>query len=630
MLVLPMQSAGDLVTLGDDAFPDQVYVSLSRPQVARDAEGRPRLRLLRWVASSDQTRETGGRLSLDVNLAPTTAQMAAAGIGPRKALPLPWLDARVRLDGPRFEPVEAQVSLSGTGVAAFAVDLSPAAAGVLAPLLKGDNVMPLQVTWNGHVQVRLPAVEVIASGDVSEIRRRIEVAGADRQSITTRSIIDANVHIEIRGSERSALEQALRDWALDELTRRFANGLPLSVHVSASDVVHWPITLATTLDDLVAAPARVSLVETLVLDASDVGVVPPIEIRVFGDFGSRLERVDVRLQPLAGDTTIERAFTDQTPQRVPLGTTDFRWAYRVKLADRASGAWSAWAELRHATSVSIPVATPVTVAFEAVAIGLDFEQRWAAVKVETELAMLDGPPLLHTVELDAIHPSQTWTQPLDGARGRLRARVTYVSRRGETVEEIIEDIAGDQIVVRDPYEGNEIPFVVIPAGTGWKDVALAMVDLRYTDGTHVVDETVELRTLDDLVEWRAAARPGGPRRVQWRVHVSFSDGRFESRPWQDTDTGVAVINVDAVARRTVQIIPLYFDAGAVRQGAVCLQGDSQREVVTITDRSPRSVTLPSGQFTWTIAWTSADGTAMPASAPQAGEDVIVLPRFARQ
>jgi len=52
--------------------------------------------------------------------------------------------------------------------------------------------------------------------------------------------------------------------------------------------------------------------------------------------------------------------------------------------------------------------------------------------------------------------------------------------------------------------------------------------------------------------------------------------------------------------------------------------------VTITDRSPRSVTLPPGQFTWTIAWTTTDGTAMPASAPQAGEDVIVLPRFARQ
>ena len=629
MLVLPLQSVGDVITLRDDAFPDQVYVALSRPQVARGADGRPRCRLLRWVAQSDTARTVGGRLSLDVNLAPDATQLSAAGLGAHKTMPLPWLEASVRLEGPQFEPIDAQVTLAGTGVAAFSVDLSPSAASILAPLLQGDNVVPLQVTWTGHVQVRLPPVEVIASGDVSEIRRRVELAGGGRQMTTTRSIIDANVHIEIRGADRPALEQALRDWVLDELTRRFAQGLPLTVHASASDVVHWPITLATTLDDFVAAPMRDTLVETLVLDAHDVGAVPPIEVRVLGDFGSRLERVDVRLQPKPGDVATERSFVDPTAQRVPLGTTDFRWAYRAKVANRPSVSWSAWTDVRGATSIVIPVPTPAMLAFEAVAVGLDFEQRWASVTVVAELELLDGPPVLHAVELDALHPSRTWTQALDGVRGKLGARVTYLSRRGETVERRIDDVEGDQIVVYDPYAGSRVSLVVIPAGTGWSDVALAIVDLRYTDGGHVVDETVELRKLDDLVEWQAPARPDGPRLVQWRVHASFNDGRFESRSWQSTDTGVAVVNIDAAPRRTVQIFPIYFDAAAVRKGVVRLRGDAQGETIAITDRAPRSVALSPGPFNWTIAWTAADGTELPESAPQEGEDVIVLPRFAR-
>ena len=629
MLVLPVQSAGELITLRDDTLPGRTYVALARPKIACTSDGRPRCRLLRWVAPSGDKRIVGARLALDVDLAPTPAQIAVAGLDANAVLPLPWLDAAVRLEGPQFDTVEAEVALAGTHVGAFSVDLSPAAASILAPLLQGDHVMPLQVTWSGHVQVRLPPVEVIASADVAEVRRRIALTSSGGDTTITRSIIDANMHVEIRGAGRPEIEQALREWVLDEFTRRLESGASLVVHASASDVVRWPIRLATTLDDFLPAGTRGSLVETLVLDAHDIGAVPPIEVQVVGDFGTRLERVDVRLQPKASEAVTDRSFVDQVPQRVALGTTEFRWAHRVKLANRAAGPWSAWSEVHHGTGIVIPVPTPASVALEAVAIGVDFERRWAAATVVAELAMLDGPPVAHTVELDASHPSRTWTLALDGARGTLSARITYVSRQGETVESRIDNVAGDQIIVSDPYAGSAVTLAVMPAGGGWKDVALAMVDLRYADGPHVVEETVELRSLDDFVEWRAPARPDGPRLVQWRLHASFDDGRFESRPWQSTDSGVAVVTIEAVARRTVQILPIYFDPNVARKAVVRLRGETQDAIVTIADRAVHSLSLGPGPFTWTIAWTAADGSELPESNPQPGADVIVVPRFVR-
>ena len=76
-------------------------------------------------------------------------------------------------------------------------------------------------------------------------------------------------------------------------------------------------------------------------------------------------------------------------------------------------------------------------------------------------------------------------------------------------------------------------------------------------------------------------------------------------------------------------MPFYFDAAAVRKGVLRLKGETQSETVTITDRTPRTLALVPGPFTWTVAWTAADGSELPESQPQNGEDVIVVPRFVR-
>ena len=126
----------------------------------------------------------------------------------------------------------------------------------------------------------------------------------------------------------------------------------------------------------------------------------------------------------------------------------------------------------------------------------------------------------------------------------------------------------------------------------------------------------------------APARPDGPRTVQWRAHVSFSDGRFESRPWQTSDAGVIAIRIDGVPRRDVQVLPIDFDPAVVTQATVRLRSAAQTETVVLKDRTPRTVVLGAGPFTWSVQWTMADGRALAEFPPAEGDDVIVLPRVA--
>ena len=96
----------------------------------------------------------------------------------------------------------------------------------------------------------------------------------------------------------------------------------------------------------------------------------------------------------------------------------------------------------------------------------------------------------HAIELDAGHVGAIWTQALEGVRGPVGAHVTFVSKQGRSMEQQIDEIANDQLIIVDPMETGRVRVVLVPAGTGWGQVALAMVDLRYVNGDVAIDETV--------------------------------------------------------------------------------------------------------------------------------------------
>lgn len=629
MLSLPIRSLGALFAIDDDAAPQRAAVALARPRLARDPDGAPRCRLVRWTAASGSDAVVGARLTLEAELQPTAEELAAAGLAEREVVAMPWLDARVRLDGPMFEPVEGQAALVPGAAAPVAIDLSPQAGALLAPLLQGGSLMPLQLTWTGHVWMRLPALEVVASADARELRRRVDIAGGNGNRAIVRGLLETQARIEVRGPADAELEPVLRAWALRRLAECFAAGDALSIRTAAADVVRWPLELSTSLDELVPAALRGALVQTVVLDTDELGRAPAIEARVLGDFAGVLERVDLRLETLDGTGGADLSFVEPGVQAARLGSTDFRWRWRRKLKEQAAGEWSAPVEQRGATSVLLPVTPVARRDIEVLAAGLDLARRWRSVRVQLR-QQAPGPGAGAALELDAAHPGVVWTPPADalaGAEG-ITAELSFLSWQGAVVTREMPLEPGP-LLVRDPMDQHRLRFVLVPEGNGWGEVALAMVDLRYVDGPYAVEEALELRRLEDCVEWEVPARPDGPRGVQWRLHVSFSDGRFVTGGWQSGEEALIAVRVDAAARREVQVLPVFFDAALTRSAELLLRsGDGSEQRLVVSDRSPRTVLLPPGPFTWTLGWTRADGTAVEAASPVLGEDVIVLPRFA--
>lgn len=623
MLTLPIRTVGELLVLEDDGAQAQRYVALRRPCIARDADGHPRLRLVRWVMADGAV--AGARLTLDLELQPRPDELALADIALSRAAPVPWLNPSLRLEGPLISAKEVQVASTSAGSATVSLDLSAAEASVLAPLLAGQNVSPLQVTWLAAVLVRAPPLQVVAFADASEVRRRTELVTPDRRVSVTRAIIDASARIEIQGSEHAELEAALRSWVLDELEAKFASGRALEIRTSASEVLTWPVQLATTLD-LEVPPGR-SLVETIVLDSSELGRAPPLELRVLGDFTGRLERVDVRLASASGGELRELAVHDDAARSIALGTSDFRHSWRVKLRERPPGAWTEWHAVHGWRSLLLPIATPVALRCEVLATTLDFRRRWQSLSVTLTHVAPDGATSTDVLELGAAQPSAGWSAALDGARGRVSAQLVYRGRQGQLVERNVDDIQGEQLVIGDPMDGNILRLTLVPTGAGWSDVAQAMVDVAYVDDAYVVEETIELRSLEDLVTWELPVRAEGPRIIRWRLHASFRDGRFAASDWQESQPGIVPLRLERGSTRTVQVLPVFFAVDVTRRAQLSFHAGSRVQTLVVTDRSSQTVALDSAFTTWSVQWSLADGRELPESTRMSIDDVIVLPVF---
>jgi hypothetical protein len=628
MLNLPVNTIGPLLTLADDAAPGRYAAASARPRLARQPDGKPALQLRRWIPSSGSSGAAPGfaRLTLTVQVSPLAQEVSAAGLSADAVRPMPWVDAAIELMGPRFEPVRAEVAVAAGSLGVVSTDLPPESASVLASLLTREVVSPLQVTWKGSVLVRLPAVEVVASASIDTKKIRSARAGPFSSYQERRSLIEANAHVEIRGVSDAALEAAFRDWALGELTRHLEEGRDLSVRAEAAQVVRWPIQLATTLDDLLSAGERQGLVETAILDPSELGQSPPLEVRALGDFGGRLERVDVRLNPIGGGAAKELSLTSDAAQRVGLGTAQFSWSYRAKLVSQPAGAWSEPREASGSYSLLIPVPAAPELRVEALASGIDFARRWSSIRIE--LAHQAAPPdgASTVLQLDAGHPSAAWTRSLAGPRGNVKATLTFVSREGESVQQSLDDVPGEQLVVSDPLDGDRLRVPLMPAGNGWDGLAVAMIDLRYRDGQFCREETVEMRSAGDFIEWETPARSGGPRAIDWRCHASYLDGRFVETAWQTVESGVLAVPLQAPATREVQLLPVFFDISRTVQIDVRLLAGGRVVTQPITSPAAVRVTLPPGPYRWALTWRMKDGTTAEMPEQQSDDDVIVLPR----
>ncbi|PSN12137.1 hypothetical protein C7271_23825, partial [filamentous cyanobacterium CCP5] len=584
MLTLPFQTHGDIILARDDNTPDLYYATAARPRLAYDREGRPRLKLIRWVAPDSGGTQTtvGARLSLDVDLRPSAADLRAAGFDSTTVQPFPWSAAQIQLEAPEMEPVVAEVFVAVDAPSGLSIDVPPTTASLLMALLQRETTSPLQITWIGTITTRLPAARVVATADKKEIQRRLETTQGHHHRQVLRSLTAANARIALEGVADPELETALREWAISQLTDRLEQDKPLLVEATVADVVPWPVRLPGTLDSHITPVHRQNLVQEIVLDADDVSRSMPVTIRVLGDFSNGLERVDVQIQPALDGELIELTLRDDQSSSVSLGADAFRWRYRPKLKAHSVGDWSTWREDKPGHSLVLPVATPTQLRLEVISAGLDFERRWQLVQVTIIHTLPDQAPISHVVELHTHQRSQIWTQPLKGVRGTVRAEITCLSRQGLSVNTTLESVDTHQIVITDPLAANDRLITLVPKGSGWADIHLVMVDVRYCDGDYCFEETLELPDLSSLRQWHVPVRQGGPLTVNWRYHVSFADGRFQQSLWHSTEESVILISLEGPPQRNVQILPVYFDPAQTSHLEVNLSQTEQTKTAVFT------------------------------------------------
>ena len=624
MLVLPLTTCGSLVTLSDDASPGRWSAASVRPRLVRSSDGKPLLRLDRWVlpaTSSPAVPVVGGRLNLTIEVSPLPTEIAAANLALDVVRPFDWRAASISLSGPLFGPLETQVALAAGATGVIALDLSEESAAILASLLTQGVVSPLQVTWKGSVLVRLPAIEIIATASLS--RTVIGARAGWRQ--VARSLIEGGARIDIRGASNPDLEAALRDWALNELAKCLEEGRELSVRASAAQVVEWPIQLATTLNDLLTDAERHELINVEVISAAEIGATPPIELRVLGAFGNGLERVDLQLTSAAG-VTKDAAVTSDAPVHVALGTGMFTWSYRVKWFGQSAGEWSVPKTIENSYSLLISIPNRVSLRVELLSSGIDFEHRWTEVRVHLDHQGVPADAFSTALVLDAAHSSTLWQHDLTGNRGKVLAQLNYISRQGQSVQVSGIEVSGEQLVIADPLAFAQRHVVLLPTGNGWDNIAIVMVDLRYRDGNYVSEESVELTRFDDLITWTTPARLDGPREVDWRFHASFHDGRFEENSWQTTTSDVLPILLRTAATREIQVVPIYFDNSKTPHLSLVFSSGDRKITKDITNTSAVTVTLPDGAYTWRAIWTLPGGDTRQAAEQTSNDDVIVVPR----
>jgi len=624
MFVLPLNTRGSLVTLSDDARPSQWSAASARPRLVRSSGGKPMLRLDRWVlppASSGAAPVLGGRLTLTVDVSPLPAEISAANLSLSAVQPFDWRSASISLSGPLFGPVETEVAIAAGATGVIALDLNEESAAILASLLTQNVVSPLQVIWKGSVLVRLPAIEIIAT---ASLNRTIAGAGAGWRQVA-RSLIEGNARIDIRGASNPDLEAAFRDWALNQLTKCLEEGRELSVRASAAQVVEWPIHLATTLDDLLTDAERHELVKVEVISPGEIGALPPVELRVLGAFGNGLERVDVQLTPAAG-VTKDVAVTSDAPVQVSLGTGTFTWSYRVKWSGQSASEWSAPKPIENSYSLLISIPNRASLSVELLSSGIDFEHRWTEVRVLLDHQGAPADAFSTALVLDAAHGSALWQHDLTGNRGKVLAHFSYISRQGQTVDVAQVEVSGEQLVITDPLASAQRQLSLLPAGNGWGNIAIVMVDLRYRDGNYVSEESVELTHFEDLVTWTTPARVDGPREVDWRLHASFHDGRFEENTWQTTTSDVLPILLRTPATRDIQVVPIYFDNSKTPHLTLVFRSSDREITQEITNKSAVTVTLPAGAYTWRATWTLPDSSTRQAAEQTSDDEVIVVPR----
>jgi hypothetical protein len=172
---------------------------------------------------------------------------------------------------------------------------------------------------------------------------------------------------------------------------------------------------------------------------------------------------------------------------------------------------------------------------------------------------------------------------------------------------------------------DSVSLALMPSGNGWPEAQAAMIELRYQDGDYCVDETLPLTASGALAVWRVPIYAAGPRTLSARTHVSYRDGRFESRAWAELEPGVLAVRIEAAQRRELRVLPIVFDLQRVREAQVNVRAGEQQHTLVVCSRAGATLIMARGRYSWSCTWVRADGSRVELPGDERDTDVLVLP-----
>ncbi len=654
---------------GQRQLTTKFYVMPDAPRLAQDDSGGPAFRFL-WYRSLDQTAsgdanpKAGGMLTVTVTLSPDpaglpallTAIADAANLASAEAvelLPIPFVSGTVTLsfaaetasgDFAGKVAGNGPASLTGSGNATFAIELTKDGAALLATALQ-NGLDILNVRYDLTFEYHLDAIRLRVWCDLSAasqtVAARLAAGSLSIGQIREMLVANSLAGIEITAEADMKADQAQLEQTANELLQTMLASSLSGLHGATSaastngqgsnsgDAPSGSVSMSEnfnhTFTESVAAQQQVGLSASLALTCSpgelaerllqlDVtGAMKPLQITAIcsADLSAGLVG-SVHLWIVYSAKTQDGAAIDQAGDfLLKPGAT--QWVFRVNAtADQRSYRYRAIVFYKDGSTVDLGEASSdaTVLVLDVDALGvLDVTAMLADVPmafVKSASVALEYPPrqLATTLVLDGTSASQNW-QVVAGERdiAAYRYRTTWQTADGRRITEDWREGTVRRLFLDAPRGLDASLTVQAIAAGDFSQLAQLILDLRAGPAAGADSTQHSFTRAGESLTWKMKAAPGSTLRYQARRTVVQQDGSVRVLDW--TDETAPVLVVRDVLRFDVQIVPRLLDLGGAWTLAV-LDFDYEDDSASIHEQDSIVLHDKSAEARWSFRVASPD------------------------
>ena len=423
----------------------------------------------------------------------------------------------------------------------------------------------------------------------------------------------------------------------------------IELDLAASSVVEWPVHPQATLETFfkgVSASEMTRYVREIDLN-DDFFKNLGLKVSVFTAY-DEINAVEVDLHYEGKDETGRQVEKDQTltftskeaqtwnPSLIG-STYEYQYRYRVGFKGRDFGPYNDW-ETTKKRELNIGLPSPGRVVMDIVTGDVDFTELLERIQVTVRYgdADLHIANEEHTSILTASKPEDHYERLIYAVPRQPRFYKTrFRLKSGEVLEDDIWHATTDlQLVVNAPFDAM-LRVLLLPTGDGWDDVVQVIAEMRYTDPLHnyVVDESLTLKSRDELKTWKVVLREKTLRDFEYQLNISYKNRPFERIGWKKASDLVLPIQVNAPPRLKVTIMPdlLDFVASPITQVLLSYNGAgiNKTEAFGFRDKTPQTfiVNLPADapkDYTYQVTYHPVGHDAITLPVVHSNDPLLIL------